>query len=424
MLLDKVCKLARYLMIALLAAQLSSLAAGADITYNVNINITSSNPTGNPLQSDSVIGTITTDGTIGTILAHNIKSWDLKLVDLLNSANNVELTPANSEVVEDGDGAGDQIGGGGLTATATGLFYDFSNPSAEFGFQTSANLYSGYNYFCLSDGLYACAAGESIAPNYISTDGVIATGTAGPVGKQPLNTAAVTITGVTNGASFKPGFASATWVSIFGTNLAQTSRQWQASDFAGTALPVSLSGVSVTINGNPAYVEYISPTQINVLAPDDATVGSVNVQVTAPQGASNVFAAQRQQLAPAFFTMGGGYVAALHADYSYVGKQGLIPEVTTTPVKPGETILLYATGFGPTSPPLPCADLVTTPAELANIAQVTIGEQQAKVSWAGLVGAGLYQLNVVVPNLPSGDSPIGATIGGAESFTGVLVTVQ
>jgi hypothetical protein len=86
---------------------------------------------------------------------------------------------------------------------------------------------------------------------------------------QPL----VNIAAVTNGASFQPDFASATWVSIFGTNLSESTRAWQSSDFVGGLLPTSLDGVSVTIDGVPAYVEYISPTQINVLAPDDAKVG-------------------------------------------------------------------------------------------------------------------------------------------------------
>ena len=55
---------------------------------------------------------------------------------------------------------------------------------------------------------------------------------------------------------------------------------WQASDIVNGALPTLLQGVSVTVNGLPAYVDYISPTQINALAPDDATLGPVPVQVT------------------------------------------------------------------------------------------------------------------------------------------------
>ena len=67
-------------------------------------------------------------------------------------------------------------------------------------------------------------------------------------GTQP----APTITGVTNGATFQPGFASATWVSIFGTNLSQITYTWQTGDFVNGMLPTNLRGVSATIDGVPA----------------------------------------------------------------------------------------------------------------------------------------------------------------------------
>ncbi|MGA2594060.1 MAG: IPT/TIG domain-containing protein [Bryobacteraceae bacterium] len=227
---------------------------------------------------------------------------------------------------------------------------------------------------------------------------------------------------VVNGASYQPSFAPATWVAIFGTNLAQTTRLWQTSDFVNGALPTSLDGVSVTIDGIPAYVEYISPTQINVLAPDDDTVGPVAVVVN-----GTTFQVQKQQFAPAFFTFSGtNYLAAEHANYSLVGKTGLITGVTTTPAAPGETILLYGTGFGPTSPATPTGNLVTAPATLANTPQITIGGEVAKVAFAGLVEAGLYQFNVTVPSdLPSGDAAVVATtVGGTQSQLGVSITVQ
>ena len=82
------------------------------------------------------------------------------------------------------------------------------------------------------------------------------------------------ITAVVNGASFQPDFASNTWVTIFGENLASTTRTWNQADFVNGALPTSLDGVSVTTSPSPsvplsispysslpAYVEYISPTQ-------------------------------------------------------------------------------------------------------------------------------------------------------------------
>src|SRR5215469_14972187 len=99
--------------------------------------------------------------------------------------------------------------------------------------------------------------------------------------------AAPAVTGVFNAASAQPTIASATFVSIFGSNLATTTDSW--SNFAGGNLPASLDGVQVTINGVPAYVAFISPGQINVVAPDDPTVGKVPVVVTNAQGSSDAF---------------------------------------------------------------------------------------------------------------------------------------
>ena len=75
------------------------------------------------------------------------------------------------------------------------------------------------------------------------------------------------------------GIEAGSWVTIQGSNLANTTRTWRSSDFVGDDLPTSLDGVSVSIDGQPAFVEYISPTQINVQAPSDSMVGAVNVVV-------------------------------------------------------------------------------------------------------------------------------------------------
>jgi uncharacterized protein (TIGR03437 family) len=228
------------------------------------------------------------------------------------------------------------------------------------------------------------------------------------------------ITGVTNAGSFQAGFAPATWVSIFGTDLASTTYTWQPSDFTDGKLPTSLQGVSVMINGNPAYVEYISPTQINVLVPDNTTVGSVTVQVTANQVVSNSMTAQQQQFSPSFFTVGGSTVAAVHANGTLVS--------TSSPAAPGEEIVLYGTGFGPTNPATSTGQLVTTSAALANTVQFTIGGvtlAPSSVEFAGLVEAGLYQFNVTVPaSLKSGDAAVVATIGGVNTQSGVSIPVN
>lgn len=235
---------------------------------------------------------------------------------------------------------------------------------------------------------------------------------------------AVAINAVVNAGSYQPGIASGTWISIFGTNLSQSTYMWQASDIVNGALPNSLQGVSVTVDGLPAYLDYVSPTQVNALVPDDDTLGPVPVQVTAGGVASNVVTVQKSLFAPAFLTFDGTHVAALHADYSPIGAPNLLAGAVTTPARPGEIVLLYGVGFGPAQPPQPSGQLVTTATPLANGVQIAIGGQTAPVAYAGLTGSGLYQFNVTVPQLPSGDAAVGATIGGVSTQTGVSITVQ
>ena len=269
------------------------------------------------------------------------------------------------------------------------------------------------------------------AGTYNSTVQIAASGAAGSPASVAITLvvtgtqAAPTLTAVSNAGSFQPGGASATWLSIFGTNLSAVTYSWQNSDFVNGALPASLMGVTVTIDGQPGYISYLSSTQINVLAPDDTATGPVQVQVTTAGQASNMLTLQKAAFAPSLFTIdNGAYAAALHLDYTLVGSVGLLPGVTSRPAQAGETIVLYGTGFGPANPALPTGQLITTPSVLANTATVTIGGASAPVTYAGLVSPGLYQLNVTVPSLPSGDAPIVATVGGVSSQTGVAVTIQ
>lgn len=233
-----------------------------------------------------------------------------------------------------------------------------------------------------------------------------------------------TSAGVVNGASFLPGIAPGTWITIMGAYLSQTTRSWTAADFSGNNLPTQLDGVSVTINGKPAYVAYISPQQLNVLTPDDVAQGPVPIQVLTPQGATNVVNATESALAPAPFTFtqdGIGYAAAVRADGAYIGPPNLIPGVTTVFANPGDTIMLFGTGFGPTTPPSAIGQLVS-PAPLANPVTVTIGGLAATVEFAGIVGPGLYQFNVVVPNV-GGIPTVVVEIGGG-STQAVILPVQ
>jgi len=232
--------------------------------------------------------------------------------------------------------------------------------------------------------------------------------------------------GVVNGANFLPGIAPGTWITIQGVNLSTTTRTWTYSDFSGNNLPMQLDGVSVTVDGKPAYVYFISPTQLNVLSPDDATQGAVPVQVTTAGRISNVVDAIETALSPALFTFspqGGKYAAAVRADGVYIAPPNLISGVVTVPAHPGDIILLFGTGFGPTTPPSPIGQLIN-PAPLAGQVTVQIGGVTANTQFAGIVTPGLYQFNVVVPNVPNGDNAVSIPIGGSSSQPNVFLPVQ
>lgn len=255
--------------------------------------------------------------------------------------------------------------------------------------------------------------------------------TAGPGGEQhglfgSLQAGPVLSTSnpVLNGASFLAGIAQNTWISIFGSNLSSTTRSWQASDMPNGNLPTQLDGVGVTVDGKPAYVSYISPVQINALVPADFTLGPVQVStVNQTLATASAASATMQSTAPAFFISKSNYAAALHANNTIVGPATLYPN-NSTPAAPGETIELYATGFGPGTTNLPVGQIITTPIPITGVT-VSIGGNPATVTFSGLVGPGLYQINVTVPpSTPAGDASLTATVGGQMTQSGVLVNVN
>ena len=232
---------------------------------------------------------------------------------------------------------------------------------------------------------------------------------------------------VANAEGENPAIAPNTWVEIKGVRLAPAgdSRIWQSSDFHNNQLPASLDGVSVTVNGKGAYVYYISPTQVNILTPPDAMPAGVSVQVTNNGQVSASFSAKAQASSPSFFNIDGGpYAVAQHAaDNTLVGAASLVSGVTT-PAKPGETLVLYANGFGPTTPAA-VGGALSQSGSLNPLPVVAIGGIPAQVQFAGLVSPGLFQINVVVPpNAQSGDNTLSAIINGVPSAPVALINVQ
>ena len=234
---------------------------------------------------------------------------------------------------------------------------------------------------------------------------------------------------VANAEGESPLIAPNTWIEIKGVNLAPNqdaliSRIWTTPDFVNNQMPAQLDGTSATVNGKSAFVYYVSPSQVNILTPPDAMQGSVNVVVTNNGALSQAFAAQAQPVSPSFFVFDGTHVVATHADGTDIGPTTLYPGLTT-PARPGETIVLFANGFGATSPPV-ISGAVTQSGSLSPIPVIKIGGIQANVRFAGLnVTPGEFQFNVDVPvNLTDGDQPITATFSGGSTQAGALLTVQ
>ena len=120
---------------------------------------------------------------------------------------------------------------------------------------------------------------------------------------------------------------------------------------------------------------------------------------------------------------------ATRQDFSLAVKNGTFPGTTTVPAKPGDVIILWGTGFGPTSPSTPVGVEVpsSTAYNTANAVSVTVGGKTATVYGAALAAgfAGLYQVAIQIPAaLANGDYPAVATVSGAQSPSTTLITVQ
>ena len=229
------------------------------------------------------------------------------------------------------------------------------------------------------------------------------------------------------------GFASNMYVEIFGTGFTSLpARLWAGSDFIGNQAPTKLDGTSVTVNGKAAFIYYLSPGQININTPDDTATGPVAVQVKTSTGTSNFVAVNRTRLSPALQTTpqfninGKQYVVAFTPDFSsFIGRANMIAGAAFKAAKPGDSVIIYALGCGPTSPPTQAGTVAGQNSLLTLAYQVRIGGVPAVVTFGGLLGGtvGLYQFNVVIPNVAPGDQPIDLTIDGVPNAQNLTIVV-
>ena len=232
--------------------------------------------------------------------------------------------------------------------------------------------------------------------------------------------------------------APATWIEIYGVNLAtnlDSTRQqtWAGGDFNGNQAPSTLGGTTVTVAGKPAFVDFISPAQVNVQVPSGIAAGPQPVVVTTAGGSSLPYIVTVKTLEPgllappAFILKGAQNVVALFANTLTYVLPVNFAGVVTARARPGDTITLYGIGFGTVTPDIPAGQIVTQTNALQSALQVSFAGISANVTYAGFAPGyvGLYQFNVVVPNVAASDSvPLTFTLGGAPGPQNLVIAIQ
>lgn len=208
---------------------------------------------------------------------------------------------------------------------------------------------------------------------------------------------------------------------LYGSNLSWTTHAVTAGDLNDGTLPTTLDNVAVYVNNLLCPLLYVSPGQINFLIPYEITVSSASVVVArqgiggplGPDGRPSVYIAL-EPTAPGFFQWNGNFAVAEHADGSLIDP--------TSPAQPGEVVVLYAAGLGRTVPDLASGVLPQAAASILYASQMQIflngsALPQENIYYAGVTPgfAGLYQINLKLPDALPSDPNIQIVIGNQSS---------
>jgi uncharacterized protein (TIGR03437 family) len=229
------------------------------------------------------------------------------------------------------------------------------------------------------------------------------------------------------------------YFTIFGTNFAAAgiSGQLESSDIVDGALPTNLASTCVNVDATPAYLSYVSSSQINAITPSFSAGNSVAITVIANCGASNQITSPAVNSAtaaasPEFLywvqnTNGQNPVIAVDAIHGdHIGPPGLIPGLTFRLARVGDVLTIYGIGFGPTDHG-PVPGLIPSLADTVSAGgSLSIGGITASPSYVGVTpgSAGLYQVNVTIPAgiVPGNQSMILNVNGSSTPATGFLAT--
>jgi uncharacterized protein (TIGR03437 family) len=203
-----------------------------------------------------------------------------------------------------------------------------------------------------------------------------------------------TISRVVDAASLSTQLAPGSLANVIGSNF-------------GTS-----TSIAVTAGGKPCAVLNASASQLQIQFPVDASLGPGTLQV----GTSAPFGISLQKYAPALYSADGsgqGNVAAYDASGALV--------TASNPMSPGDAMIVYANGLGPTNPVVPTGSVSPSSPIAGTTAAptVTVAGMPATILFSGLTpgSVGRYQINFIFPDITplSGDQPILVSIGGATS---------
>jgi uncharacterized protein (TIGR03437 family) len=231
---------------------------------------------------------------------------------------------------------------------------------------------------------------------------------------------------IVNAADNQSGaLAPNTLGTIYGANLAYSTAAISVNDILGGVLPTVLgtSETQVFVNNYPADLYYVSPTQINFLVPPNQTAQSAVVRVTIDGLAGPAIPVPLARAAPGLFQLDLQNAVATEADGSVL--------TPATPAKPGDIVILYATGLGAVAPPAIYGQAPTAAASLVAGANLSIlldgvAVDPSAIAYAGVAPgyAGLYQINLTLP-LSTGSNPeIRLQLDGAISIPGLHLPVS
>jgi uncharacterized protein (TIGR03437 family) len=233
--------------------------------------------------------------------------------------------------------------------------------------------------------------------------------------------------GVVNNGTFASGepLAQGDIAAVFGNQFDFDAPQSASS----LPLQTTLDGIQVLVNGTAAPIYYASSGQINFEIPINAATGDGTVQVVRNGTPGNLIYVDINAVVPRFIVYDGGYGIM-------TTPAGALTGIPSNPVKVGDTIVIYALGLGPTTPPVPSgtASPSSTLATVPGTTKVCFGTESpfyqapcATALFSGLTPnfVGLYQVNVTIPSgVQSGNSSMSLLLVDNIQSTPVQLAVE